>query len=591
MTEQTSPSKLTLKATLRDTWRYFKRTTDLLGKGKRLYWPSLLLYSSQNFVMNLMTSWLMAQIIASAIAQSMTMVTQTLLTFLALFLGYFLILIPGVLYAVICENKVTGILMNDAYDHLIRMPLSRMKNVGDALSRIENDLPKTASLAGTNIGNYLMPLLGGLGASVVIFSIHPLIFAVGLVSGIFAFVMEALLVAPTRRVNDQIQQHQAEKTEVLDDIIQGGLTVRLYNLQESMDRKLWQRLWSIVRENMKLYRLGMLSALGSNISQWSSLIGVIITGLWLALEGTITVENAVLASGMASSLSWLFTSISANLKSVQTMIASALRTYEIIDAPAEDDRRGAAGGKIDPDAPFLACQDLYFAYQDGQSLLQGIDFTVNRGQTLALVGESGSGKSTLLRVLMNLYLPQQGRVVFSGIPCEAMSLDDWRRHFAYVPQDSPLFDGTIADNIALGRPGATREEIEEAARSAYAHDFITALPHGYDTTMGEGATMISGGQRQRIAIARALLRDAPILLLDEATSSLDTQSEKEVQAALEKLMSGRATVVVAHRLSTIRRADTILVIEHGRVVESGSHDQLLEASGPYAAMVQAGSLA
>ena len=160
-----------------------------------------------------------------------------------------------------------------------------------------------------------------------------------------------------------------------------------------------------------------------------------------------------------------------------------------------------------------------------------------------------------------------------------------------MPQDSPLFDGTVADNIALGRLGATQEEIEAAAKAAFAHDFILELPQGYQTPMGEGATLISGGQRQRIAIARAILRDAPVLLLDEATSSLDTQSEREVQAALEKLMIGRATVVVAHRLSTIQRADTILVLEDGRVAEVGSHGQLLEAQGTYAAMIRAGNIA
>ncbi|MGB3455657.1 MAG: ATP-binding cassette domain-containing protein, partial [Litorimonas sp.] len=204
------------------------------------------------------------------------------------------------------------------------------------------------------------------------------------------------------------------------------------------------------------------------------------------------------------------------------------------------------------------------------------------GERIALVGPSGGGKSTLLNLVPRLFDPQQGTVRVDGHDIRCLSLSDLRRQIALVSQHVSLFAESVADNIALGRPDATREEIVEAAKAANAHDFISALPRGYDTVLGEAGDTLSGGQRQRLGIARALLRDAPILLLDEATSALDAESESKVQAALERLSEGRTTLVVAHRLSTIRGADRVYVIEDGRVVEQGTEAQLRSRKGLFA---------
>lgn len=203
------------------------------------------------------------------------------------------------------------------------------------------------------------------------------------------------------------------------------------------------------------------------------------------------------------------------------------------------------------------------------------------GQVAALVGPSGSGKSTILKLLLGFYQARSGTIGILGREIADYSLTNLRQQFALVPQEAYLFSGTIMENIRFGRPQASDEEVIAAARAANAHEFILALPHSYQTVVGERGSRLSGGQRQRIAIARALLKDAPILLLDEATSALDNESELLVQEALERLMIGRTTLVVAHRLSTIERADTILVIDDGAVVEQGSHDELLSANGLY----------
>ncbi len=582
---------LPLAAVLKQTACYIRRTVRLLGWRQIIQWPGLAIYASQNLVMNYMISWLLTQVVAAAVGKSMGLLGRGVLGFGLFFVIYMTVLCVGVYWVIKGQSKINIQLMAQGYGRLLEMPLIRMGTTGDALSRLENDVARTAELAGTQLGNCLMGPIGGLGACIIIWGVHPLLLAVAGISGAIAFGTEMLLVRPNRAASDEIQRLQGVRTELLDDMIAGGLTVRLFNLQGVMDRRLWACLMEIARAMMKRFKLGMISALGSGVSHWLTMGGVMVTGLWLAMEGCIAIQDIMMATGMAGSITVMLTSLSANIKALQANTACAQRSYELIDAGVEDDRSQAQGRCPDPSAPLLAAKGIGFGYDSAHPVLRQIDFSVDRGHTLALVGESGSGKSTLLRLMMNLYLPDTGDIRIRGQSFRTMPLKQWRGQFAYVPQNSPLFDGTVADNIRMGRLGATQAEIEAAAKAAHAHEFIMELPQGYETPMGEGATLISGGQRQRIAIARAILRDAPILLLDEATSSLDTESEREVQAALERLMAGRATVVVAHRLSTIQRADTILVLDGGRVVESGSHDVLMAKGGFYAAMVEAGGIA
>jgi subfamily B ATP-binding cassette protein MsbA len=230
---------------------------------------------------------------------------------------------------------------------------------------------------------------------------------------------------------------------------------------------------------------------------------------------------------------------------------------------------------------------VHFGYRVGREVIRGLDLIAEPDQTTALVGPSGGGKSTILGLIQRFHAPGAGRVWIDGQDTGAVDLVSLRDSIAFVSQDVFLFRGAIRDNIALGRPGATQVEIEDSARRANAHDFIVNLPEGYDSPVGEQGLQLSGGQRQRIAIARALLKDAPILLLDEPTAALDSESEREVQTALDALRQGRTTIVVAHRLQTIINADRIYVIDGGRAVESGSHSQLIAQEGAYRAFFAA----
>jgi subfamily B ATP-binding cassette protein MsbA len=276
--------------------------------------------------------------------------------------------------------------------------------------------------------------------------------------------------------------------------------------------------------------------------------------------------------------------VNANL---QQAIAASERIFELLDIDTEVKQKPTAR-HLPPFQSDIQFRDVTFEYgQASGRILNGVSFTVRAGQMVAIVGRSGAGKTSLVNLLPRFYDVAAGAILIDGTDIRDVTLASLRQQIGLVTQEIVLFDGTIAGNIAYGAPGAARQAIEAAARAAYAHEFIAKLPQGYDTLIGERGQRLSGGQRQRLAIARAILKDAPILILDEATSALDAEAELLVQEALANLLLNRTSIVIAHRLSTIRRADAIIVLEQGRVVEIGRHEELIaRPSGPYALLYQ-----
>lgn len=311
-----------------------------------------------------------------------------------------------------------------------------------------------------------------------------------------------------------------------------------------------------------------------------AIAGIFAAGIYLVSAGEITGGTVAAVLGAVLLLAPRVRALGTLNNVVQEGLSALGRIYDIIDETAQITDRKDARDLTSPQGR-IVIDNLHFAYAE-DTTLDGISITADPGQRIALVGPSGGGKSTLISLIPRLYDIQKGRITIDGFDIRDIRLDSLRRAIALVSQDVTLFNDSIAYNIGLGDLSASREDIISAAKAANAHDFITALPQGYDSIIGENGGTLSGGQKQRLSIARALLRDAPILLLDEATSALDSESEAKVQAALNRLSKGRTTIVIAHRLSTIETADHIYVIDKGKIIESGHHKALLKKKGLYA---------
>ena len=486
-------------------------------------------------------------------------------------------------------QRVVRDLRNSLHEHMVRQSAAffARRTTGQLLSRLTNDVAQVQHVVAETVGDLLQE-----GLSVVFFA--GLLFYYDAKLALVCLTGAPIIIYPLAKLGRRLRRTTRRSQEALEHLshvagesFTGHRIVKAFGAEGREAQKFGDASQQLYRTNTRVTRVVALLPPIMELLGAFAIAGALVYGSQQIAAGRLTtgqffgfVATLFLMYGPIKKLS----RVNAN---IQQAIAAAERIFEVLDRHTEVvERAGAA--TMAPFRHVIEFRDVAFAYDDVQAraILRGVTFTVQAGQVIALVGRSGAGKTTLVNLIPRFYDVTGGAILIDGVDVRDVTLASLRAQIGIVTQETILFDDTVSANIAYGRPSATREEIEQAARAAHAHEFITALARGYDSTIGERGQRLSGGQRQRLAIARALLKDSPLLVLDEATSSLDTESEMLVQGALANLMKNRTSFVIAHRLSTIRRADAIIVMDRGRVVEVGRHDELLARGSLYARLYE-----
>ena len=466
-----------------------------------------------------------------------------------------------------------------------KMSVLIQTNPGELLSQFNNDVRATLNVVGNGLVHMMSSFMGGIIMVGVIALMSWEIALFALAVGLLNVWISAKIAPKQRELSSGFQKSLAAVAGLLNEVLTGSCIIRLFDLRKTIVSRAEGPVSRSGSLLLARQRITCLSDLAAGLINVLGVAGTLIVGVVLHQAGRVALPDVLGSVMLAGSVGGSFTNGASKLTDYQKALAAAELVLDSLDVEEEDTAFGTA--LVDHSCPqAIDIRGLSCFYKDRSPALSNVSLSVRRHQFIGLVGLSGGGKSTLFKALMQ-FVDYQGDMAVFGRPVREYALASLRGCMAYVAQETVLFDDTIAVNIGYGKAGASQEDIVRAAKLAYAYDFIMEMPDGFDTVTGERGVQLSGGQRQRIAIARAFLMDAPLLLLDEATSALDSQSEVQVQRALEHLMEGRTILSAAHRLSTIQNADEILVFDKGAIAERGTHEELLALGGRYAGLYKA----
>ncbi len=486
----------------------------------------------------------------------------------------------------ICNNKMTYCIVRDvrrdAFDKMEQLPLKYLDShtSGEIVSRIIADVDQFADGLLMGFTQLFTSIVTILGTLIFMLTIHPGVTLVVVCITPVSLFVAAFIAKKTYHMFQKQSETRGEQTGFIDEMIGNLKVVQAYNREAAS-----METFDEVNERLKQSSLKAIffSSITNPATRFvNSLVyaGVGIAGAIAAIHGGITVGQLTTFLGYANQYTKPFNEISGVITELQNALACAARIFELIDEePQLPDAADAV--VLEHVEGNVGIEDVSFSYVPEQTLLQHVNLKVRSGQRIAIVGPTGCGKTTLINLLMRFYDVNEGRILVEGQDIRNVTRTSLRDSYGMVLQETWLKTGTVRENIAMGRPDATEEEIMEAARLSHAHSFIKRLPQGYDTMINEGSDSLSQGQKQLLCIARVILCRPPMLILDEATSSIDTRTEIRIQKAFNKLMEGRTSFIVAHRLSTIQEADIILVMKDGNIIEQGSHEELLNQQGFY----------